>query len=112
MITALEFAALGALPTRWFTTVDPAAPELRLLVHPRVGAFDASAIAEVFLQAIGAGTDAARVMTLHWRESGWPRVERRPPLATPSGKILHPHQVPAARRDDARVRDAPPITGR
>jgi hypothetical protein len=33
-------------------------------------------------------------MELEWRQVGMLRVERRPPLATPGGKILHLHQVP------------------
>jgi hypothetical protein len=31
-------------------------------------------------------------MVRQWRDAGYLQVERRPPLATPSGKILHLHQ--------------------
>jgi hypothetical protein len=68
-------------------------PVLRLLVHPSIGALDHAEAADAFLQAIGEGSGVGRVMALQWRQSGWPRVERRPPLATPSGKILHLHQT-------------------
>jgi hypothetical protein len=63
-------------------------PGLRLLVHPRVGPVEDEALKTVFLEAIGAGP-GERVMSLFWREAGVLRVERRPPLAASSGKILH-----------------------
>jgi hypothetical protein len=65
---------------------------LRLLVHPAIGPLDSSAVADAFLQAIGGGSGVERVMELEWRQAGFPRVERRPPLATRAGKILHLHQ--------------------
>jgi len=68
-------------------------PRLRLLVHPRVGAVDAEAVAEIFLAAIGAGAESERVMALFWREAKLLRVERQPPLAAPSGKIQHLHAM-------------------
>ena len=66
-------------------------PVLRLLVHPRVGPLDAAALVAAFLRAIGARSDGERVMELVWREADLVAVERRPPLATTSGKILHLH---------------------
>lgn len=72
-------------------------PSLRLLVHPSVGPVDAAAVADTFLGALGRGSGAERVMELEWRQAGLPRVERRPPLRTPAGKILHlHHQRPAS----------------
>ncbi|MBA3332248.1 MAG: hypothetical protein H0T39_15490 [Actinobacteria bacterium] len=65
---------------------------LRLLVHPAVGPLDAEAAADAFLAAIGGGSGIERVMALQWRESQVLRVERRAPLTTASGKILHLHQ--------------------
>ena len=65
-------------------------PRLRLLVHPRIGAVDPEALAATFLSAIG-GTGSEHVMALFWREARLLRVERRPPLAAPSGKIQHLH---------------------
>ncbi len=67
-------------------------PRLSLLVHPSVGPLDTSAVADAFLSAIGGGSGAERVMALHWRDAGLLRVERRAPLVTASGKILHLHQ--------------------
>lgn len=64
---------------------------LRLLVHPRLGALDAAAVAAAFLEALGARSDAERIMGLVWRDANLIAVERRPPLATASGKILHLH---------------------
>ena len=73
---------------------DPAGrPGLRLLVHPDVGPLDPAAVSDAFLRAIGRGSGAERVMELEWRQAGLPRVERRPPLATAAGKILHLHQA-------------------
>jgi hypothetical protein len=65
---------------------------LRLLVHPAIGPLDPDAVADAFLQAIGGGSEAERVMELEWRQTGLLRVERRPPQATQAGKILHLHQ--------------------
>ena len=89
------------LPTRFggaptdYQLVDEEAeegrPRVRLLVHPRIGAVDAEALAETFLSAIGGGTGSERVMALLWREAKLLRVERQPPLAGPSGKIQHLH---------------------
>jgi hypothetical protein len=67
-------------------------PRLRLLVHPSLGPLDAEAVADAFLSAIGAGSGAEHVMALQWRQAGLVGVERRVPLATASGKILHLHQ--------------------
>lgn len=64
-------------------------PRLRLLVHPAAGPVDPTAVAETFLAAVGAGSGAERLMELHWRQAGVLRVERRPPLATGGGKVLH-----------------------
>ena len=64
-------------------------PRLQLVVDPAVGALDATALADAFLSAIGAGSGAERVAGLLWRDSGFLRVERRRPEAGPGGKILH-----------------------
>ena len=74
-------------------------PMLRLLVHPRIGPVDAEVVAETFLNALGAGSGAERIMGLVWRTGRFLSVERQPPLVTASGKILHLHaQAPAGRR--------------
>ena len=67
-------------------------PAMRLLVHPRVGTVDAAALSRVFLDAIGSGSGAQKVMQLAWRDAGVLRVERQPPLTTDLGKILHLHR--------------------
>ncbi len=66
-------------------------PRLKLLVHPCISPLNESAVREAFLDAIGEGSEAERVMGLLWRDAGFFTVERRAPLATPSGKILHLH---------------------
>jgi hypothetical protein len=77
-------------------------PALRLLVHPRVGPVDPRAAIDAFLSAIG-GADGQRVMGMMWRDAKLVTVERRPPLTTPSGKILHLH---VARGERSRQVDA------
>ena len=67
--------------------------ELRLLVDPRLGRLDEAAVAETFRAAIGTGDGAERIMALQWQQAGLPRVERRAPVATATGKILHLHQA-------------------
>jgi hypothetical protein len=89
----------GGAPTDYQLVEDesPAGrPVLRLIVHPDVGPLDPAAVAETFLQAIGVGSGAERVMALDWRQAGLPVIERRTPLATAAGKILHLHQSRAA----------------
>ena len=64
-------------------------PQLSLLVHPRVGPLDPRAVEETFLDAIGAGSGAARIMAHQWRQGRMLRVEREPPRTGVLGKILH-----------------------
>lgn len=71
-------------------------PVLRLLVHPRVGPVDPDRVVSAFLDAISVGSGAERVMGLAWRGAGVLRVERRPPIRTSVGKILHLHVRPGA----------------
>jgi hypothetical protein len=67
-------------------------PRLRLLVHPAIGPLDAEALADTFLAAIGGGSGVERVMELQWRQAGFLQVERRAPLVTAAGKVLHLHR--------------------
>ena len=48
-------------------------------------------------------------MSLAWRGAGLPRIERQPPLATGSGKILHLHVGPPQPRRAGARRSATPI---
>jgi hypothetical protein len=70
-------------------------PRLLLLVHPALGPLDPEQVAETFLGAIAPGSGLQRVMGLAWRQASFPRVERRIPIATVTGKILHLHVLPA-----------------
>lgn len=67
---------------------------LRLLVHPVVGPIDPDRVAEALIEAISRGSGVERVMGLAWREAGVLRVERRAPISTATGKILHLHRAP------------------
>jgi hypothetical protein len=70
---------------------DDARPRLRLLVRPEIGPVDADAVADAFLAAVAAGSGVERVMGILWQDARMVRVERRPPLTTATGKILHVH---------------------
>ena len=87
-------ARFGGGPTHYQLVEEEAIdgrPRLRLLVHPLVGTLDPQEVAEAFLTAIGSGSGVERVMELQWRQGGLLQVDRRAPLTTPTGKILHLH---------------------
>lgn len=87
-------ARFGGAPTDYQLVEaesEPGRPRLRLLVHPRLGPIDETDIAETFLRAIGLGRGSEPVFVLLLREADALVVERRPPLATQAGKILHLH---------------------
>ena len=64
-------------------------PRLRLLIHPSVPAVDPVAVSETFWDALGTGSATRRLMALQLKRGGFLDVERQPPLATFTGKILH-----------------------
>ena len=66
-------------------------PALELLVHPGLDRLD-TAIRDAFLESIAGLSPAGQVTALRWRADSLPRVERRAPLTTAIGKILHVHQ--------------------
>jgi hypothetical protein len=87
-------ARFGGAPTEYQLLEEETAdgqPRLALLVHPAVGPLDPDTVRVAFLEAIGTGSGAERVMALLWRDTRLLRIERRPPMATASGKILHLH---------------------
>ncbi len=67
-------------------------PVLTLRVHPRVGDVDLREVKEAFLETLGRGSGVERVTALLWRQADLLRVERAPPHATRSGKVLHLHR--------------------
>jgi hypothetical protein len=84
----------GGGPTDYQVVEDEAVdgrPRIRLLVHPAVGSLDSDAVVRAFLDAIGAGSGAARMMARVWGDADVVTLERRPPVATATGKILHLH---------------------
>jgi hypothetical protein len=52
---------------------------------------DDQQIMQTFLYQIGRGQGAAAIMGKTWEQGSYLCVERRDPLATRSGKILHIH---------------------
>lgn len=65
------------------------AVRLRLVVHPRLGPLDEAAVIEAFLTDLARVSPTRRLMTIAWRSGDIVRVDRAPPLAAPSGKIMH-----------------------
>jgi hypothetical protein len=87
-------ARFGGMPTDYQLLEEEGRdgrPVLRLLVHPRLGALDERAIADAFLHRLGSASSIERVMEFVWRDAECLRVERRAPLTTHSGKVLHFH---------------------
>jgi hypothetical protein len=85
-------ARFGGGPTDYQLVEEEAAdglPGVRILVHPAIGAVRTESVAATFLDALARGSPTARVMVEEWRRAGLPRVERRAPLVTGGGKILH-----------------------
>ena len=66
-------------------------PRVRLLVHPALGTLDTEAVRRAFIEALGQGSGSERIMAMVWGDADVLRVERRPPIVTESGKILHLH---------------------
>ena len=66
-------------------------PVLKLLAHPGLGALDEARLREVFFANVGRGSGVEKIMELTWKQAGLFRIERRPPVSTASGKILHLH---------------------
>jgi hypothetical protein len=64
-------------------------PRLLLLVHPSVGPLESERVVEAFLGEIGRGSGTERIMAGVWARGGFVRVERRAPIATAAGKVLH-----------------------
>ena len=87
-------ARFGGVPTDYQLVEEEGAgghARVRLLVRPEVGPIDPAAVAETFLAGISAGAGAERIMGQVWRDAQVLHVERRTPIATASGKILHLH---------------------
>jgi hypothetical protein len=63
--------------------------QLLLVIHPRVGPLHEGEVVNTFIDAIGHPSPARRLMSLAWRNGNVVQLVRRPPVATPSGKILH-----------------------
>jgi hypothetical protein len=68
---------------------DDGSVRLRLVVDPRLGPLDHEALVDAFLDALARTSATRQVMTLGWRAAGIVSVDRRQPLAAPSGKIMH-----------------------
>jgi hypothetical protein len=68
---------------------DGGSPRLRLRVHPSLGPLEPGQVSDLFFKSLGAGSPGNRMMALHLQQGNFLSVERKPPHATASGKILH-----------------------
>lgn len=77
----------GGVPSQYQLVEDEGEngePRLALIVHPAIGAIDDQEILRAFRAGLASGSPL-------WDTPGFLRVERRAPIATASGKILHLH---------------------
>jgi hypothetical protein len=87
-------AAFGGTPTDYQLIEEEGPdgdPALKLLAHPGLGPLDEARVREVFFSNAGRGSGVEQVMSMTWKKAGILRIERRPPVSTASGKILHLH---------------------
>lgn len=66
-------------------------PTVAIVVSPRVGEVDESAVVAAVLEGVRAGAAYHRMMAGFWRDGDTLRVERREPHSTQSAKILPLH---------------------
>ncbi len=87
-------AAFGGAPTD-YQLIEEEGPDgdpvLMLLAHPGLGPLDEGRLREAFFAGAGRGSGVEQVMSMTWKEAGILTIERRPPVSTASGKILHLH---------------------
>jgi len=87
-------ARFGGTPTDYqLAEIEQAdgEPIVELIVHPRLGKLDESAIAEQFMESLGQGSPAVNIAFDRWRDAGTLRVVRREPRMTKAGKINYLH---------------------
>jgi hypothetical protein len=77
-------------------------PLLWLVVHPEVGRLEEREVVEFFLGELAQLAPHAAMMAERWRDAGVVHLERRSPVVSPAGKILHLH---------TRRRPEPPAAG-
>ena len=58
-------------------------------MHPKVGPLVEQEVVDLVLKALEQESRGGRVMALNWRKAGLLHVERRAPLTTATGKVLH-----------------------
>jgi hypothetical protein len=68
-------------------------PKVSIVVSPRIGELDETAVARAVLDALASGPSYRNMMATFWREGETLRVERREPHQTGQAKILPLHIV-------------------
>ena len=86
-------AKFGGSPTDYqlLEEEEGGLPKVTLLVSPRLGPLDESAVAESVLRFLGSAPEAATDYADRWREGDTLRVRRDEPIATGASKILALH---------------------
>ncbi len=74
-------------------------PNIRLVVHPRIGNLEEGNVKEMFLRLIASDSGAERLTSLLWRDADAVSIERSVPRATATGKIQHLHAERKSRRN-------------
>lgn len=89
-------ARFGGGPTDYQFVEDEqnGLPRVRLLVSPRVGAVDETAVLEHALAALADGGGWRQMMAGIWRDGTTLTVERAEPFSTPAAKIQAFHVLP------------------
>ena len=70
--------------------------------RPEVGPLDSAAVAAWFLERLGRGSGAERIMALTWQQSGILEVARRAPAVTAAGKVLAVLRIGRRKEGDGR----------
>lgn len=97
---------LGGAPTSYQLVESEASdgqPRLALRVHPDVGPVDSDTILREFCAAVDAVSSASADRLRLWRDAGTLRVERKAPVVSRVGKILHIHRLGAGEAEAGGV---------
>ena len=90
----------GGAPTDYQLVEDEDStglPLMRLMARPSLGEMNPAEVERVFLNALSHGGGAQKVAAEQWRNGQVLKLERKNPIMTPAGKILHLHQAKSQR---------------
>ena len=84
-------ASFGGGPTSFQLLEDDrdGRASLRLLVEPAIGPIDEGRVKTVFIESLSRSSATGAIMGEAWRDGGYLSIERRSPIISDAGKILH-----------------------